>query len=252
MPFPDDLENWLFNKKFVKTHSLHPWNPWKHEKVQVIPVKLSHISNHVLQPGFQLQVLEESASTHTVFVWEDRWQHQKGIILSRLEAFLNISFKIHGRQTEVVTVSKIDMQEFMDTNHLLGFTGGRYNFGLVWKGELVAAAIFGRGVNINREFGPSVSHELTRFCYKSGVHVRGGLSKLLHHFIREFSPGDIYTAVDREWSKGAGFKQLGFKTTGFTPPLTFWIDSNGKRHRTEMTGAIKVCNAGNVKLMLRP
>lgn len=252
MTFNRELEERLAHLDFITKESYTGFNLWSHQNLMVLPVSLDSYAMLEDKERFELHVLEKYQDAHVVFVWEDRWRHQKDIILSRIASFLNLSEKVHGRQTKVVSVTKPEMKKFLEENHMHGYTPGKFNYGLTLKGDLVAAAVFGRGVTINRAFGPSVSHELIRFCYKNHIHVRGGLTKLLQRFIRDAQPGDIYTAVDREWSRGEGFLRLGFEIMGYTDPIPFWINSSGLRFRIQVPDSLCVYNAGNVKLLYVP
>ncbi len=141
---------------------------------------------------------------------------------------------------------------FFFQNHLLGSARGKFSYGLFLRGELVAAALFGRSVPIQRNNETYISYELIRFCNLRNYYVQGGLTKLIAHFIRQEQPEDIYTSIDRDWSNGKGFLRNGFKLLGSTPPLSFWVDQNGERRNTDPGNAIHIVNSGNLRMALNP
>ena len=82
-------------------------------------------------------------------------------------------------------------------------------------------------VNIEGEY------EMLRFCDKLNTHVIDGASKLLSYFIKTYKPKSIITYVDRRYSQGNLYEQLGFKFIENTTPNYWYYKKNEmiKQHR---------------------
>ncbi|MEQ9425964.1 MAG: hypothetical protein RJQ09_16180 [Cyclobacteriaceae bacterium] len=206
-------------------------------------------------------------SANSIRIWEDQWITKGTVVQSRLRSLFNETISIYGRETTVVKLTQPQLDEFLETNHLMGTTKAKTKMGLINNKRLVAAASFGKPQTINRDGKKFQSHELIRYCNKNGCSVIGGLSKLLNHYISDRTPDDIMTYVDLEWSSGESFKSLGFENEGRTPAQEFWIKpSEMVRHyphrlvkadlpndpeKLHSLGYFKICNAGNVKLLMK-
>ncbi len=184
-----------------------------------------------------------------IIIWEDIWIRKGKIVRDRLRSFAGISERIHGRQCSVEMVSVSECEGFLNENHLMGYTKARYRLALKQKREMMAIATFGRAVPVMRNGKTVQSHELIRFCHRKGLHVSGGLSKLLSHFRQLENPEDIFTSVDREWSSGEGYSRIGFNVIGESRPLCFYLDEKLNRHRKN-NGKLRICNAGNIRMAL--
>lgn len=66
--------------------------------------------------------------------------------------------------------------------------------GLTFGGELVAVAQFSRPATAKKK--KEYSWELVRLCFKEGLRVMGGASRLLRCFIRTYAPEDFFTYQD--------------------------------------------------------
>lgn len=86
------------------------------------------------------------------------------------------------------------------------------------------------------------SYELIRFCSKNESTVVGGLSKLIRHFEKFQSPGDIMTYVDISWGEPHAYYALGFVLDSITPPISCSLN-------TSSNTTIEYWNKGNYKLI---
>lgn len=180
----------------------------------------------------------------------------KAMILSRLK--LNTS--LFARNCEVMKISKIAAQEFLDNYHLMNSAQSAFNYGLFHKGLLVAVASFSKGRKMRRLHENTRSYELIRFCCKPGYSIAGGLSKLVKTFCREKKAGDVMTYVDKQLSDGTSFQKAGFKKQGETAPVFFLIDKTTYERRPLKPEAGEIerdkyyitSNAGSIKLIYTP
>ena len=159
----------------------------------------------------------------SVVIWEDLWTTKNALMRSRLLSMFGKTRRIHARECEVQPLTKPQLFAFLKQHHLHVPTAAKTKLGLVREGELVAVASFGKQCPIDRDGRTWQSAELIRFCNASGTTVVGGLSKLIKHYIRTFSPEDIMTYADREWSSGGSYRRLKFKEVGVRKGQTFWV-----------------------------
>jgi len=163
------------------------------------------------------------ADRKVIHLDEDIYLLNKDVVMARITAFLGRSKRIYARNTVVARINKRDALSFQEEHHLQVPLPGKYRYGLFYKGELMSIAIFSGGRQMHAHESPYRSFELLRFCHKSGYLVVGGLSKLINGFVKEFHPSDVVTYVDRDWSDGKNYQQLGFTEVGLISPQKFYI-----------------------------
>ena len=159
----------------------------------------------------------------SVVIWEDLWTTKNALMRSRLLSMFGKTRRIHARECEVQPLTKPQLFAYLKQHHLHVPTAAKTKLGLVREGELVAVASFGKQCPIDRDGRRWQSAELIRFCNATGTTVVGGLSKLIKHYTRTFSPEDIMTYADREWSSGGSYRRLKFKEVGVREGQTFWV-----------------------------
>ena len=76
--------------------------------------------------------------------------------------------------------------------------------------------------NIDNEY------EILRFCNKLNTQVISSVDKLLYYFMEIYRPESIITYVDRRYSQGSLYKELGFKFIENTEPNYWYFDKNEK------------------------
>lgn len=134
---------------------------------------------------------------------------------------------IFARNCSVARIDKQTAADFLNANHRLGVTGGRYRYGLFVKrttggsefelpeGALVAVAEFSNARRWDKGDRRIASYEWIRYASLSGVRVVGGMSKLLRAFIDEVGPDDIMSYADADYPDGGeAYKKLGFVEEG--------------------------------------
>lgn len=130
---------------------------------------------------------------------------------------------IFARNCRVERIPKPEAAAFLDANHRLGSTGGRYFYGLfverstgaseshVKEGTLAAVAVFSNARRWEKEGQVIRSYEWIRYASLKGLRVTGGMGKLLNAFISEIRPDDIMSYADTEYPDGGdAYRQLGF------------------------------------------
>ena len=167
-------------------------------------------------------------------IFEDEWDNKKEIIKSMIRNSLKLlSLKIYARKCEIRTVDTITSKEFMNNNHLQGYTNSKIKLGLYYNNELVSMMMFNKPrIIIGGNKTPSDDiFEITRFASQLNTSVVGGASKLLSYFVKNHSPKKIISYADRRFSTGNLYKQLGFDFIRYTKPNYYYLLKNKRLHR---------------------
>jgi hypothetical protein len=163
-----------------------------------------------------------------IHIWEDDWDNRKDIIKSQLKNWLGKSdMRIYARQCEIKIIDSVkEYKDFLNYNHIQGYTSASIKIGLYYKDELVSIMTFdhfeGRKSMKDNEWN------LSRFCNLLNTNIIGGASKLLNFFIKKFNTKRIISFADKSWSNGELYYKLGFEIKSISyPNYSYLID--GKR-----------------------
>lgn len=137
--------------------------------------------------------IAESKNINLIHIWEDDWLYKKDIIKSRINNLLKLNNKIYSRRCLIKEVDQKTSETFLDQNHLQGSLNSKYNIGLYHDGKLVSIMCFGHK-------SKNDVYEIYRFSSILNHTVIGAFSKLLNYFINKFSPKEIITYANRDWS----------------------------------------------------
>ncbi len=177
------------------------------------------------------------------------------IILSKL----NLNKTVFARNCEVKKINKETAVDFLEKYHILNSTQSAFNYGLIYKNELLALTSFSKGRKMNRLPEDKRSFELIRFCCKEGITVTGGLTKLIKNFCKEKNAGDVMTYIDKQFSLGDSFIKAGFVNHSETDPNYFIVNKKTFARmpfKTDETFDSKLFyiakNSGNIKLVYTP
>lgn len=152
--------------------------------------------------------MENQVQLLTIFSdeWLDRQEQCKG----HIKAILGINdIRIFARHCKITEINKKTGRDFFEKYHIQGKNSlGFIFFGLFYKDELVGAISLGRH---NRQYDNLV---LDRLCFKEGVQIVGGASKLFSKCItwaKQNNHKSIISFSDNRWSVGNVYKALNFK-----------------------------------------
>jgi len=147
--------------------------------------------------------------------WRDNRDIVQSMILYRLK---HAGVRIYARQCNWQRLNRSVARDFVNANHLSGYTHAEDHYGLLYNDELVSViSITNRGQY----------HELIRFCSKQGTSVVGGLSKLLS----KITFGRLMTYADRRYSDASGYIAAGFILEKITKPGYYWWRNNKMYNR---------------------
>lgn len=205
----------------------------------------------------QRMAMNEFSENVCIHLDEDLWIKNPEIIRSRLNNRCGINKVVFARKTIVAKIDKKIAMQFLNEHHLLGALPGKYRFGLFLYGELISVAVFSKGIKMKNIGDDYKSFELLRFCHKTGIHIPGGLSKLLKKFSVEVQANDIMTYVDLDWKQGDGYENLDFVTVSETGPLSYFLNPDtlerisSKKEDIETKQFLIKFNSGSLKCVKR-
>lgn len=171
-----------------------------------------------------LKCLEKGINlTHILdYEWVYKKPIVKSIILNKINKTPN---RLYARKCKVIPIIDTTiLREFLNTNHIQGYTHAKTNLGLYHEGELVSVMTFGK----NRFKKNSGELEMVRFCNKLNTNIIGGASKLFKYFLNNNNPDmlPIISFADRRFFDGSLYLSLGFGFESFSSPsYIYWKNS---------------------------
>jgi len=167
-------------------------------------------------------------------IFEHQWKNRETQILNFIKTILGInSEKIAGRKC---TVTNDEQKKFMNDNHIQGYGQGTIKwFNLEYNGEIIASmtASHHHRQNVKRN-----NIVLNRLCFKDGVNVQGGASKLFKAF-KEWATDEKYDGIiswsDNCWTEGKIYGVLGFELEEEYNPDYFYWDKNNDCYRSKQS-----------------
>jgi hypothetical protein len=173
----------------------------------------------------------EKIGVNLITVWEDDWVYKKDIIKSRLNSLFGNSLRIYARNCKIVEIDYKEEREFLEKNHIHGFTPSKIRIGLEYNNKLVCLMTFG---NNRRSLGKKHiegEFELLRFCNVLGTNVLGGASKVFKHFLDRTNPTKITSYQNYSWNTGNLYEKLGFLKIKNTTQNYYWCKGNIRGNR---------------------
>jgi hypothetical protein len=197
-------------------------------------------------------------------IWEDIWTTRHPQVMQFLTGLTKPLKSVFARDTRIVPISAEAARNFLDANHLMGFSKGALYVGCVvpphrqfrgigsefsWEGNpLVGVAVFGKPM-VMKEAGMEgeLSGELIKLATLSSIRLVGGITKFLDAYRAIHPVQNVMTYIDLDWNSGKGFLSIGFKVIEKTPPLLFKL-VDGKRVAVTQFADAEVWTKGNLKL----
>lgn len=165
-------------------------------------------------------------------IHQSDYVNNKDLMYSMLNNKINLTQnKIFARNCKLKKISTKIEKDFLNENHIQGYTISLVRYGLYYKDELVSLMSFSKPRIISKNKNKDGQYELLRFCNKKNYQIVGGASKLLSNFEKEFNPIELYSYANRDYSNGNLYYILGFDFESFTEPSYFWEKNNIKYNR---------------------
>ena len=167
----------------------------------------------------KMQAAQE-AGWSVVQVWED---DPLPVIRSMLARKLGVSTepRYNARSLQKGDVGRVEAREFLNANHVQGYSPGSVRLGLREDNTLVALMLF-------RSRGEGV-WELSRYA-TAGL-VRGGFTRLLTTFVKEHRPTQVVSFSDNTVSDGGVYEQAGFTRDGEIAPDYSYLVEGRRVHK---------------------
>ena len=221
-------------------------------------IKLHLLPTEPRSPTLTKKLTDRRINETIIHLHQDVWEQHPSIVHARLWHKLVVVLggggggrdttyqRIFARKTTAQRLSKVEAVEFLTQHHLWGGVSSncKYYYGLFstshdddhdGREELVAVAAFSARRKVMRKGRVHRSVELVRYCSKGAV--VGGISKLVKTFIRNHSPDDIVTVIDRDWGGAGGWYALGFEPCQSLPP-SLWVVETNSGIRTSLVGQL--------------
>lgn len=163
-------------------------------------------------------LLAESKNIRLIHIYEYEWNDSRlrPIIESLIKiASGNVADRIYARNCTIKKITNNDAKEFNNMNHLQGHRNASVTYGLFYNDKLVQLMSFSKH--------PKYEWEIVRGCPGSNNIVVGGVSKLFHQFVEEYSPRTVFSYCDFNKFDGKGYEALGMKFIGYTGPDKTWL-----------------------------
>lgn len=167
--------------------------------------------------------LAAGAGLDLVYIWEDDWRDRKEIVQEHIRQLLGCSTlpKVNGRDTEVRLLFSHEARDFLNTHHIQGFAAASVYLSLVGEdSKVVAVAAFKKR---------GEDYELVR--YATSAQVRGGHSKLVAFFERNYTYRNLITFADLSFGRGNLYLSTGWEFGGEVPPDYRYLVRQSRVHK---------------------
>jgi hypothetical protein len=132
--------------------------------------------------------------------------------------------------------------DFLNNNHIQGYSKSKIKMGLFYEDELVSLMTFGDiRIFMGSKDQEKNNYELIRFCNEKGVNVIGGASRLFKNFLRNYKPNKVISYSDNSYSDGRLYKTLGFDISESKVHLNYhWVINKKREHRYKYRKSVLV------------
>lgn len=189
---------------------------WHHEDV-------AHITRSYHKDKFDMA---ESMGIQLITIFSNFWNNNQDVVKKSLLHKLGlVDGSVYARNTCVKQVDSRACRDFLNSNHIQGYTPAAVCYALFHDDDIVAVMTFAKSrVAIGKQ---SDGMELVRFA--SNQRIVGGASKLLSAFRKDNPSISVFSYSNNEWSTGHVYSALGFKLAREIPPSYWYIHPKEER-----------------------
>jgi len=159
-----------------------------------------------------------SKGIRLITIFSDEWCNRNMQVKGFLKSVLNANNVIYGRKCLPIVIDKECGKNFIDLHHIQGQNRkALIYFGLLYDDELVGCL----SLNYHHRNTNNQRIVLDRLCFKNGITVIGGASKLFAMAIdwcKKHNYNQIISWSDNRWSNGNIYNKLGFILDGEIGP----------------------------------
>lgn len=171
--------------------------------------------------------LSDNAGITLLQIFDVDIEEKLEIVKSIISGKLGLSTRIYARNCEIRSIDNQQYRTFLNENHFQGYAPAVSKLGLFYEDELISVMSFSKS-----RYSKENKIELIRLCYKKGVSVIGGASKLFNYYIKEHPNIEhIISFCERDLFNGSVYEKLGFKLISVNPPSYFYVKNNKKHNR---------------------
>jgi hypothetical protein len=131
-----------------------------------------------------------------------------------------------GRKTIIREIDNDTAKEFLNNNHIQGYTNSTLRIGAYYQGILIGVMCFNK-TGIKDEW------VLNRFATDNRYICQGIGGKLFKYFIKNYNPNKVKSFADRRWtlSEDNIYTKIGFKLVKKLNPDYRYISDSNSRER---------------------
>ncbi len=175
----------------------------------------------------QLLTKKRSNSENCFAIFPHEWAKRSKQILSHIESYNSNLTNVYARKCQIREIPLKLLRQFCDMYHIQGANRlALAGWGIYFGDDLLGVLSLGRHHRQNHDSNEVV---LDRLCFKSGVRVVGGASKLFVIAIKwamEQGFSKIISFSDNRWSLGGIYETLGFKFETNLAPDYFYLEKD--------------------------
>jgi hypothetical protein len=168
----------------------------------------------------------QEAGIQLIQIWEDDWNQKPDLVKNLLAQKLGVAEKLFSDDTDVITVTKKQAEEFLNENYLQGYASGAHYLGLVSKGDIETL----RTVLVLEE---EPGNNLSIVRYSTNADIVGGFTKLLDHIKRTYQPNSFTTTADHCEADEELYENNGFIVEKVLPPDYMYVVKNERKDKSE-------------------
>ncbi len=189
-----------------------------------------HSETKLKDKKYHLKKLEmcQEKGYRLIQIFDDEWLNKSDIVKARLKHILCKTKPVYARKCTVKEIDTKLAHNFVDNNHIQGYTGSSIKLGAFYNDELIAVMTFAKLSVSKGSKNKDNQWELSRFC--CSVPVVGIASKMLEYFKRNYKWEKIISYSDRRWNTGNLYNSIGFKFVSYTKP-NYWYFKIGESKR---------------------
>lgn len=173
-----------------------------------------------------------AAGLRLVTVYESEWLNRNAQVRRLLRGAMGkLKGKLAARDCLVREIPHAEAGAFFDKYHIQGAGGNGVNYGLLYKGKLVACMKFNYAATERGAARSTATWNLSR--YASRLPVMGGATKLFTAFLRAHPQAAVKSFSDNRYFTGDMYAKLGFTLDAELPPdYAVWSPKIGLRSKS--------------------
>lgn len=201
--------NFEYNYQLSKTNILNLYDPDIHVAIDYCGIYDSALTTREQYNKFKSCLMQ---GIQLITIFSDEWETKQKQCMGHIKSVLGLKQdRVFARKCEIKTLFKNEACNFFDEYHIQGKNNlALVCYGLFYKGDLVAAMTFGRHHRQNTDQSDAI---LDRLCFKDGIQVIGGASKLLkacREWAKQEGFNKIISFSDNRWSIGKVYEAMNF------------------------------------------